>query len=248
MVAMADIYVDSQYIEMNERYTVHQTPSHPLSYDGNKWMYHQMPDVLTFQNDMISQEAAHRKYGASHLQFDFPENIKPNVEMMRFLRGKDFQLGCVELYKIAGKDLQHLTHQSITLKRMTNATISDYFSIFNPMSLEFGEDYVQSTNDHMLQNIERHTNIHYYTAYEHEQPVGIVNLIETDQTVEIDGFAVKPEFQRQGIGTRMQAAIGKIAGSRNVILVADSEDTVKTMYQNQGYDYISFRYSALLSL
>lgn len=43
----------------------------------------------------------------------------------------------------------------------------------------------------------------------------------------------------------MQSFVGKLAGDRPVMLVADGEDTVKDMYLKQGYVYRSFRYQVL---
>ena len=44
-------------------------------------------------------------------------------------------------------------------------------------------------------------------AYVNHQPVGIVDIIMTDKTIEIDGFGVLEEFQHQGIGSEIQATL-----------------------------------------
>lgn len=82
-------------------------------------------------------------------------------------------------------------------------------------------------------------------GYLENKPVGIVDVIENKNSVEIDGFGVLENYQRNGIGRTMQSYIGELAGQRPVILVADGEDTVKDMYLKQGYVYRSFRYQIL---
>ena len=82
-------------------------------------------------------------------------------------------------------------------------------------------------------------------SYLNGQPVGIVDIIENKNSVEIDGFGVLEDYQRNGIGQTMQAFVGELAGERPVMLVADGEDTVKDMYLKQGYVYRSFRYQVL---
>lgn len=247
MVSMCDIYTDGNIAEVTERMVIYNTPSTPLYYDANKWIYRQMPDILTFQNDMLIQQRVHENQGSNHLQFEFPDNVKPHAEMLHFLRSKGFQLGYVELYVIEGNSLQNISDEPISLKKVTAETVNDYFTVFNPLSIEFGEEYVRESNARILKKVQQvSTPVQYYVAYDAGEPVGIVNLIETKKTIEIDGFAVRADMQKQGIGKRMQAQIGKIARERCVILVADGEDTVKDMYVKQGYTYISFKYSALL--
>lgn len=244
---MCDIYTDGNIAEVTERMVIYNTPSTPLYYDANKWIYRQMPDILTFQNDMLIQQQVHENQGSNHLQFEFPDNVKPHAEMLHFLRSKGFQLGYVELYVIEGNSLQNISDEPISLKKVTAETVNDYFTVFNPLSIEFGEEYVRESNARILKKVQQmSTPVQYYVAYDAGEPVGIVNLIETKKTIEIDGFAVRADMQKQGIGKRMQAQIGKIARERCVILVADGEDTVKDMYVKQGYTYISFKYSALL--
>ena len=51
--------------------------------------------------------------------------------------------------------------------------------------------------------------------------MGILDVIVTDETVEIDGFGVLEDYRHKGIGTTMQSYVGHLAGSRPVILVAE---------------------------
>ena len=67
-----------------------------------------------------------------------------------------------------------------------------------------------------------------------------MDVIVTDETVEIDGFGVLEDYRHKGIGTTMQSYGGHLAGSRPVILVADGDDTAKDMYIKQGYIFKAF--------
>ncbi|QLK86651.1 GNAT family N-acetyltransferase [Staphylococcus sp. 17KM0847] len=241
-----DIYTEGILIEDNIRYKQYLTPERPLKFDANKWCYKKMPDLLTFKDDMIQQQSLHQAQGSTHLNFEFPQDVKPSIELIQYLRAQNFNLGCVELYMIEAETLRELTTQTIHMKRMTSATIKDYFTVFRPLSMAYGEDYLVETLKYLQTVVEMpEHSIEYYIAYEKNEPVGIVNVISTERHVEIDGFAVAESHQRQGIGSRMQAEIGRLAGQRPVILVADAEDTAKDMYVNQGYVYQCFQYSAL---
>ena len=70
-------------------------------------------------------------------------------------------------------------------------------------------------------------------AYVDNEPVGTVDVIITDETIEIDSFGVIEQFQRQGIGSTIQAYIGNLANERPVILVVDGEDKQKICTRNK---------------
>ncbi|WP_281185763.1 GNAT family N-acetyltransferase [Staphylococcus schleiferi] len=245
-IQMNSIYTEGEIVESNERYTIYAKPSRPLAYDANKWIYHQMPDPLTLKADMLQQQVMHQNIGAAHLQFEFPENVKPKPSMMQFLRAQGFQLGCLELYVIEANMLRQLKGKPIRMTRVTTNHVEDFLQVASPLNLPYGEDYDAEFRDAVRKHIELGERpLNYYVAYLDDQPVGILNLIEKEGTVEIDGFAVAEQYRGQGIGSSMQAKVGEIAGKRSVILVADAEDTAKEMYIKQGYTYVSFQYSAL---
>ena len=73
-------------------------------------------------------------------------------------------------------------------------------------------------------------------AYLNNEPIGVVDVIESENYIELDGFGVLEQFRHQGIGSTMQSLVGEYAISRDhkpVILVADGEDTAKDMYAKQ---------------
>ncbi|PWZ96493.1 GNAT family N-acetyltransferase, partial [Staphylococcus pseudintermedius] len=121
--------------------------------------------------------------------------------------------------------------------------------VYEPLSIQFGADYIKESAQALLTNLKKDTRaLQPYIAYENAQPVGIMNVIETERTVELDGFAVTEAARGRGVGSRMQAFMGEIARERPVILVADAEDTAREMYMKQGYTFVSFQYSALKEL
>ena len=64
-------------------------------------------------------------------------------------------------------------------------------------------------------------------AYLGKKPVGIVDLIITSHTVEIDGLGVMEQYRHNAIGSSIQSHVGKLAKTKPVTLVADGEDTAK---------------------
>ncbi|MCE5778558.1 GNAT family N-acetyltransferase [Staphylococcus pseudintermedius] len=245
-VQMSDIYSEGDIYSKDDDVTIYMTPTTPLTYDNNKWVYHQMPDVTQFKADMKRQQSLHADHGVlTHLKFEFPENVKPNIDIMQLLRAEGFQVGNLELYMIEAADLRQLTEiEPVTIKNM-----ADYMHVYEPLSIQFGADYIKESAQALLTNLKKDTRaLQPYIAYENAQPVGIMNVIETERTVELDGFAVTEAARGRGVGSRMQAFMGGIARERPVILVADAEDTAREMYMKQGYTFVSFQYSALKEL
>ena len=63
--------------------------------------------------------------------------------------------------------------------------------------------------------------------------------------MEIDSLSVHPNYQRQGIGTKIQQFVMEHYPKKTIILVADGEDTPREMYTKQGYSYVGKQYNAL---
>ena len=177
-IQMNSIYTEGEIVESNERYTIYAKPSRPLAYDANKWIYHQMPDPLTLKADMLQQQVMHQNIGAAHLQFEFPENVKPKPSMMQFLRAQGFQLGCLELYVIEANMLRQLKGKPIRMTRVTTNHVEDFLQMASPLNLPYGEDYDAEFRDAVRKHIELGERpLNYYVAYLDDQPVGILNLI-----------------------------------------------------------------------
>ncbi|SIJ64841.1 Acetyltransferase (GNAT) family [Mycobacteroides abscessus subsp. abscessus] len=116
-------------------------------------------------------------------------------------------------------------------------------NIYYSFALPYGKPFaIESVNNARQTIIQKKDDKKRLVAYVDNEPVGTVDVIITDETIEIDSFGVIEQFQRQGIGSTIQAYIGDLANERPVILVADGEDTAKDMYLKQGYTYQSFVY------
>ncbi len=75
-------------------------------------------------------------------------------------------------------------------------------------------------------------------------PAGSVDIIIEKDTAEIDGLVVDEDFQKKGIGSRLQKFVMENFHDKTIILVADGEDTPREMYRRQNYQYHGFKYHA----
>ncbi|PNZ25385.1 acetyltransferase [Staphylococcus petrasii] len=243
-ISMKNIAQAGQRYLEDEQKIIYLTSSEPLKYDTNKWVYKTLPTLEQWHQDMAQQFKLHKQQSSNHLAFTFPENESLNQTWLSEIKNEGFQLGVLELYIIEGTELARFKQRpDITIRRVDDNNIEDYLTIYHSFALPYGEDFAnESVNSTRKTILNKEDAVSRCVAYLEGKAVGTVDVIETDETVEIDSFGVLEGYQRQGIGTTIQSYIGEIAGERPVILVADGEDTAKDMYIKQGYTYQSFIY------
>lgn len=243
-VTMRNIYQSGQLKMEDDNKLIYLTPSEPIVYVSNYWMYKQMPSVKQWVNDIETQSTMHKAQGSNHLSFTFPENETPDDQLLKEIKDKDFELSYLELYAISPEELNFNTTIDIDVQFVTQDNIEDYLSIHQVFAKPFGDDYLQQSTE-IIRDQFVDDNKDRIIAYKGTIPVGIMDLIKSEDTIEIDGFGVLPDYQRQGIGQVMQIFVATVANNRTIILVADGEDTAKDMYLKQGYVYISYSYNVL---
>ncbi|WP_229294252.1 GNAT family N-acetyltransferase [Staphylococcus kloosii] len=243
-VTMRNIYQSGQLKMEDDNKLIYLTPSEPIVYVSNYWIYKQMPSVKQWVNDIETQSTMHKAQGSNHLSFTFPENETPDDQLLKEIKDKDFELSYLELYAISPEELNFNTTIDIDVQFVTQDNIEDYLSIHQVFAKPFGDDYLQQSTE-IIRDQFVDDNKDRIIAYKGTIPVGIMDLIKSEDTIEIDGFGVLPDYQRQGIGQVMQIFVATVANNRTIILVADGEDTAKDMYLKQGYVYISYSYNVL---
>ncbi|WP_229347821.1 GNAT family N-acetyltransferase [Staphylococcus kloosii] len=243
-VTMRNIYQSGQLKMEDDNKLIYLTPSEPIVYVSNYWIYKQMPSIKQWVNDIETQSTMHKAQGSNHLSFTFPENETPDDQLLKEIKDKDFELSYLELYAISPEELNFNTTIDIDVQFVTQDNIEDYLSIHQVFAKPFGDDYLQQSTE-IIRDQFVDDNKDRIIAYKGMIPVGIMDLIKSEDTIEIDGFGVLPDYQRQGIGEVMQSFVATVANNRTIILVADGEDTAKDMYLKQGYVYISYSYNVL---
>ena len=138
------------------------------------------------------------------------------------------------------------TKSDVQIQIVDKDNLEDYLTIYKHFALPFGhrfaDESVKRTRIHIQQ---QYDNVVRLLAYYQNQPAGILDMIVSDEIVEIDVFGVLENYQHQGIGRTLQAYVGQYADTRPVILVADGEDTARDMYLKQGYIYKGFCYQVV---
>lgn len=243
-ISMANIFQEGKIFSDDQVKTIYLTPEEPLVYDANKWVYKEMPTIKDWKQHMEMQQSLHRQQYSDHLAFTFPENTPLSQVWLDEIKDCGFELGCMELYAIESQNIRRSQNNHVEVKFVTDQNLEDYIAIYRqfsePFGLEYAEESIQVIRDQF--HYESKSRI---IAYENNTPVGILDLIITNKTVEIDGFGVLENFQRRGIGQTMQSFVADVSDDKVIILIADGEDSAKHMYIKQGYIFISYCYQIL---
>lgn len=241
---MKDIFQQGDVFVDDTLKTIYLTPDEPLVYDVNKWDYKQMPSIKSWEQDMKNQLDMHKKQASHHLAFTFPENTLLDQQWLDKIQTYDFELGLMELYAIESQNIKKHKNDQIKVMFVTEQTLEDYITIYRQFAEPFGEAYADESIE-VIRNQFNKDSKSRVIAYKADVPVGILDLIISQCTVEIDGFGVDESYQKQGIGSTMQTFVAEVADTKPIILIADGEDSAKEMYIRQGYIYISYCYQIL---
>lgn len=225
--------------------TIYLTPSEPLTYYTNKWVYHQMPEFEDWLEDAQAQLKQHHQQGSHHLAFSFPEDTSLPEVFTDYFDKEGFELGLLEMYAIEAEALQAELPEHLDIRWVDIYHLEDYLKICRYFSLDYGRDYADETVKTLREQFEGSTHVKRVIAYHEGKPIGTLDIIESDAAIEIDSFGVIKEMRRQGVGRAMQAFVANYAKKKPIILIADGEDTAKDMYIKQGYTYISYSYNVV---
>lgn len=243
-ISMANIFQEGKIFSDDQIKTIYLTPEAPLVYDANKWVYKEMPAIKDWKQHMEMQQSLHRQQYSDHLAFTFPENTALSQAWLDEIKACGFELGCMELYAIESQNIRRSHNNHVEVKFVTNQNLEDYIAIYRQFSEPFGLEYTEESI-RVIRNQFQSESKSRIIAYEQHTPVGILDLIMTDKTVEIDGFGVLEDFQRRGIGQTMQSFVADVSDDKVIILIADGEDSAKHIYIKQGYIFISYCYQIL---
>ncbi|GAA0498169.1 GNAT family N-acetyltransferase [Salinibacillus aidingensis] len=231
--------------EDNDFYRQYHYPEMLIRYDSNFIEFKQMPTLVQLKELEQNMREFHRQYNQRHLKFEFPDNQKPVFDVMNYLKENKYDVGFLELYSIEPDQFPRVeNHPDIEVKEVTDELFNDFIKLQYKQDIENGEEFAKGK---IQLNERQHKNDQYMkvVAYYKGKPAGTMNVILSEQTVEIDDLAVLEEHQRKGIGSRLQRFVMDRFPESTIILVADGEDTPREMYQKQGYQYQGFKYEAL---
>lgn len=248
MITFDKITSKTELIEENEFYKLYHNHDARFMYDYNFMRLKYQPTLEEFKLIEKILLEFHEDMEMDHVKFYWPEDLGFTEPIVDYLSNNGYGIEILELYAIEPKDfIPSNGNSAVTVELVTEETLEDFKQINRIQDVNISKTFAEQKKELYDQDYDDSA-VQQVIAYLNDTPVGSVDLLIKEETIEIDNFFVLNEYQRQGIGTEIQKFVMEIAGSRTVILVADAEDTPKDMYLKQNYTYLSYQVGALKEL
>ena len=241
MISFESLSTSSFLVEENEFYKLYHHADALFMYDYNFMQLKFQPTLEEFKLLEAIQLDFHSYHGVKHLKFYWPQNTGFTNSLISYFNQEGYGIETLELY-VLHPDNFHTTkkNQDVSISIVSEQTIQDYKSFNYQVDLKVNHEFARKKQQLYQDNLYR-TDLHQVIAYLNKEVVGTVDLISSEETIEIDNFTVGDSFQRQGIGSEVQRYVLALANGKPIILVADAEDTARDMYVAQGYRYSGYR-------
>lgn len=246
MLSFRNIECYSELIDENEFFKQFYNPDLPLRYDSNFFQLKYQPTLSEFELIEEMQYQFHANEGLKHIKFYWPENKGFTSEIMAYFEKEHYAIEMLELYTIDPKNFESDKQTSnIKVYSLSKENLVDFKRINYPNDLIFGKDFADMKKN-MYEQMLDNPSIIPYIAYVDSEPAGSLISVIGEETVEIDDLLTVTHLRKQGVATALQEAVMTLAQKnlKQVILVADGDDTPKDMYLKQNYTCIGFRVGA----
>jgi GNAT superfamily N-acetyltransferase len=245
-ITFKHIYKPGQTVLENDLYRHNHNPEMLLQYDSNFIAFKRMPSVEEFVEAEHYLRDFHDKHGQKHVRFYFPEGENVTPELLEYFNSdSDYTIGFLELYAIEPAQFPTVNlHPEIDIQKVTSENLQVLLDFQYGHDCVYGINFADQKQGQHIRNF-RAENIQQLLALYQGKPAGVVDIIISENTAEIDGLLVHEDFQKKGIGSTLQKTVMDLFSDKIVILLADGEDTPKEMYQKQNYQYLGLQYEAL---
>ncbi|MDC3412302.1 GNAT family N-acetyltransferase [Aquibacillus sp. 3ASR75-11] len=243
-ITFEEIYTLGNIAAENAHYRHFHYPEMLIRYDSNFIEFKTLPSLTEFKEVEKYLRDYHLKRGQKHVKFYFPTNIKPTGELTAYLTDMGYEIGFLELYAIQPKDFPSVRNNpDIEIQVVTDKNLKVLLDLQYTNDLEFGSEFAKQKADLIKRQFEDQ-DIQQVLAFYKGSPAGYVDVIISNETVEIDNLTVDESFRNKGIASRLQKFVMDSFPEKVVILVADGEDTPREMYKKQNYKNQGFKYEA----
>lgn len=241
-ITFEDIYILGNIEAENALYRHFHYPEMLIRYDSNFIEFKVLPSLTEFKEVKNYLRDYHLKKGQKHVKFYFPANIKPTGELIAYITEMYCEIGFLELYAIQPKHFPLVRNNlDIDIQVVTEKDLEVLLELQYKNDLEFGNEFAKQKAELIKRQFEDQKILQVLAFYK-KSPAGYVDIIISNETVEIDNLTVEKSFQNKGIGSRLQKFVMDSFPKKVVILVADGEDTPREMYKKQNYKYHGFKY------
>ena len=213
-------------------------------YFSNYLSYKLMPNLSELREDLtyLAQEQA--GYVSKYAFLFFAEKGEWSPEIRNFLEREGFETAKHLIFTNSVDQIQLRCSDlgDIRILELDDSYLDAYLAYKYQAHLEYGQAYAdQMRADNEANLLSNGSKI--FLALDGERIIGDVTAWFFGDYVEVDDFSVQEAYRGRGIGSALQRAA--LAGQKKVILIAEEEN--RAMYQHQGYEEVSWYWTALQS-
>lgn len=213
-------------------------------YFSNYLSYKRMPSQSELREDLTYLAQEQEAYPTSYAFLFFSEKEEWSPEIRNFLEREGFETAKHLIFTNSVDQIQLRCSDlgGIRILELDDSYLDAFLAYKYQAHLEYGQAYVdQVLADNEANLLSNGSKI--YLALDGQRIVGSVTAWFLGDYVEIDDFSVQEAYRGRGIGSALQRAA--LAGQKKVILIAEEEN--RAMYQHQGYEEVSWYWTALQS-
>lgn len=238
------LYSYSQVYFENDRFYHLKDETRPTRYYSNYLDYKLLPSLVSLKEDLLYLKVEQKDYPTDYAMLFFPEKVDLPGEIKNHLRVAGFHLEKHLIFtcSIDNLSLSKKAVNGISIRPLSVDNRKCYLEYKYQQNLAYGKAYA----DEMLVFNEKHLpepGSTVYLAFDGNQIIGDLTAWDYGQFVEMDDFSVKENYRGQGIGSALQKVASD--GFPSAILIA--EEINRNMYQHQGYEEVSYYWTALRS-
>lgn len=203
-----------------------------------------MPSLSELEADLAYLGKEQAGYVSHYAFLFFAENQELSAEVVEYLKDKGFGFSRHLIFTNSVDQIQLRCSDlgDIRILELDETYLEDYLQVQYQDHLLYGQVYAEQmladNRAHLLTNGSK-----IVLALDGQRIVGSVTAWFLGDYVEIDDFSVQEAYRWRGIGSALQRVA--LAGQKKVILIAEEEN--RAMYQHQGYEEISWYWTALQS-
>ena len=203
-----------------------------------------MPSLSELEADLAYLGKEQAGYVSHYAFLFFAENQELSAEVVEYLKDKGFGFSRHLIFTNSVDQIQLRCSDlgDIRILELDDSYLDAYLTYKYQAHLEYGQAYAdQMRADNEANLLSNGSKI--FLALDGERIIGDVTAWFFGDYVEVDDFSVQEAYRGRGIGSALQRAA--LAGQKKVILIAEEEN--RAMYQHQGYEEVSWYWTALQS-
>ncbi len=240
----------SKLVEDNELFSHYLKTNYPYYYDLNFIQLHFNPTKEEFVLlEEILKEYQHAE-GQNHLKFYWPENTGLFIEVLEYLSVNSYELGKLELLHVSPNQFtQTSSNSNVSLHKVSLDSLESFIALNYQDDLAFGKEFALNKCDFYREQFQL-PDVSFWLAFIEDEPVGALILVSSEHFLEVDNLLTAASWRKQGIASELLAYVVKMAAQqeKEVILLADAEDTPREMYLKQGFEVMGSQIHVLKEL